>query len=180
MAGSTANPRIWVNADVYTAALGTTAPTDVTTAWSGSWSALGLLSEDGMTETRDMTVTDYFAWGGGMIRTTRSKFKRTLKIKALEDNATVWGLVNPGSTKSASGGVTTRSVKIQQPDKRAFGIETKDGSITRRIVVPQGEIIEVGPVTSADSSIAMYELPIHVYADAAGLYYTELTNDPAA
>src|SRR5690348_2268625 len=98
MAGDPANPRIWVGADVYVAPLGSTAPTDVTTVLNASFVAIGLLSDDGITESRDQDSTDHYAYGGQLVRTSRSKFKRTFEVTAIEDNKTVWQLLNPGST----------------------------------------------------------------------------------
>src|SRR4051812_14407091 len=110
MAGDPANPRIWVNAKVLVAPVGTTAPTDIATAWSATWKDLGLLFEDGMTETRDQDSNDFYSWGGGLVRSQRAKHKRTFKVTALEDNLVVWGLVNPGSSAASTTGITTRTV----------------------------------------------------------------------
>ncbi len=180
MAGDTANPRVWVNADVYTAPVGTTAPTDVTAAWSAAWKALGLLSEDGMTEGRDEDTTDHFAWGGILVRTTRSKHKRTIKVTALEDNVTVFGLVNPGSTWVTASGVTTRTVKVPTPNIRAFGIERGDGTVKARRAIPRGEVIEVGDIESTDADMTMVELTINVYPDSSGVLWYDITNDAQA
>jgi len=165
---------------VYVAPVGTTAPVDVTTAWAAAWAALGLLSEDGMTESREDDTTDHNAWGGILVRTTRSKHKRTLMVTALEDNKTVWSLANPGSTATTATGLTTRTVKVPTPDPKAFGFELKDGLVTKRLIVPRGEIIEVGDLTYSDSEMFMKELTINVYPSAAGVLYTEITNDAQA
>lgn len=181
MAGDVDNPRIWFNADVYTASVGTTAPDDIDTPWSGSWDALGLLSEDdGMVESRSDDTADHYAWGGILVRTTKSKHKRTIKVTALEDNPIVWALRNPGSSAATDTGITTRTVKVPQPDPRAFGFETRDGDIVRRRIVPKGEIVEIGDVTSSDSDMEMYELTINVYPAADGTLYVDITNDAQA
>jgi hypothetical protein len=180
MAGDTENPRVWVNADVLVADVDTTAPDDTTTAWPAGWESVGLLSEDGMVESRSEDVTDHYAWGGILVRTTRSKHKRTIKVTALEDNPVVFDLVNPGSESETSGEVTTRTVKIPTPDPRAFGFETIDGDITRRRVVPRGEITAVGDVTASDSEMQMFELTIDCYPDADGVIFIDITDDPQA
>lgn len=180
MSGDTDNPRVWLNADVLVADVGTTAPTNIAGAWDTGWETLGLLSEDGLVQSRDEDVTDYHAWGGILIRTVRSKHKRTFKVTALEDNPVVFGLVNPGSEATIDTGVTTRTVKVPTSDPRAFGFETVDGGITRRIVVPRGEVVEVGDVTSSDSEMEMKELTINVYPDDDGVLFLEITDDPQA
>lgn len=186
MAGDTANPRIWVNADVYDAPVGTTAPVDVTTAWAAAWKPLGLLSEDGMTESREDEVTDHYAYGGILVRTTKSKHKRSIVVTALEDNPVVWGLVNPGSTATTSAGptppagVTTRIIKVPTPNPRAFGLHLVDGTVIKRRVIPRGEVIAVGETSITDNEMAMYELTINIYPDATGVLYRDITNDAQA
>lgn len=180
MPGEIENPRIWANADVYTADVGTTAPTDVAAAWGAGWEPLGLLSEDGMTEGREEDSTDLYAWGGVLVRTIRSRHKRTLTVTALESNATVFGLVNPGSTVTTTDGLTTREIRIPERDPRAFGVELRDGDIVKRRLVPRGEVVAVGEVTASDSAMEMFELTINIYPDSDGVLYIELTDDPAA
>ena len=181
MAGDTANPRIWINADVYVAPVGTSAPTDTTTALNVAYEALGLLSEDGMTESRDQDSTDFYAYGGILVRTVRSKFKRTFKVIALEDTPVVFDLVNPGSSASTAGGVTTRTVKVPStPNPKAWVIETVDGTITRRRAIPNAEVTELADINISDSEITAYEMTLTVYPDADGILYYDITDDPQA
>lgn len=180
MAGDTSNPRIWVNADVYVAPVGSTAPTDTTTALDAAFEAVGLLSEDGMTETREDEVTDHYAWGGILVRTTRSKHKRSFTVAVLEDTPVVFDLVNPGSTAATLTGTTTRTVKVPQPDPRMFVLQFVDGDITKRRVIPRAEVTEVGDTVYSDAEMAMYELTINIYPDGDGVLYTDITDDPQA
>lgn len=187
MAGDTDNVRIWVGADVYVAPVGTTAPTDTTTALAAAFTALGLLSDDGMTETREEEVTDHYAYGGTLVRTTRSKHKRTITVTALEDNDIVFDLVNPGSTATTSAGptppagTTTRTVKVPSaPNPKAFVLELSDGTITKRRHIARGEVIDVGDVSISDNEMAMYELTINIYPASDGTLYTDITDDPGA
>lgn len=180
MAGDTDNPRIWAGADVLVAPLLSTAPTDVTTPWDAAFESLGLLSEDGMEQMQESEATDYFAHGGAFIRNSRSKFKKSIKVICLEDNATVFGLVNPGSTSETDGDITTRTVKTPVADARMFGIELVDGDVTKRIVIPRGEVTEVGSVKISDADMTAYELTIAIYSDADNEWFTEITDDPQA
>lgn len=186
MAGDTANPRVWLDADVYTAPLGSTAPTDVSSDWDSAWEPVGLLSEDGMTESRDETQTDHRAWGGILVRTTRSQHKRTFTVTALEDNPVVYELVNPGSSSETVEGtegaldVTTREIVTPKSAPKAFGFELIDGDYTKRLIIPRGEIFSVGQVSASETAMSMYELQVTVYPAADGVLYQEITTDPAA
>lgn len=181
MAGDTDNPRIWANADVYVAPVGSTAPTTVSGAWDAAWDDLGLLSEDGITEAQTDQVTTHYALGGILVRRVRSQHERTFTVTLLEDTPAVFALLNPGSDAATATGVTTRHVHVPTPAPMAFGIETTDGSITRRIIIDRGEVTAVAdhPIAS-DTEMAAREATITVYPDSDGLLYTEITNDPQA
>lgn len=180
MAGSVSNPRIWLAADCYRAVLGSTAPTDTTTALAAAWKAFGLLSSDGATESRNQDSNDFYAWGNILVRNVRSKHKRQIKVTALEDNLVVWGLVNPGSSAVTATSITTRTVKVPTSDIAAYLLQTSDGSIIRRRVMPRGEVVEVGDVTFKDSDMQGFELTIDIYPDSAGILYYDITDDPQA
>lgn len=180
--GDIANPRIWLNADVYVAPVGTARPTNVTATWasvSALWSPLGLLSqEDGMSETRDQDVTDHYAWGNVLVRTTKAKTKFSFQVTALEDNPTVFNLLYPGSQDLSVSGVTTRTVVVPTTDPRTWGFETVDGTIIRRRIIPTGEITEVSDISINDSSMAAKQFTINVYPSAVGVAWYDVSNDP--
>lgn len=178
--GDVANPRIWTDADVYVADVGTVGPADLVAAWGAGWEPLGLLSDDGMTESRDDDETDHFAWGGKLVRTTRSKHKRTFTVTVLENNPAVWGLVNPGSDVVTAAGVTTRTVKVPSSNPKAFGLQWVDGDVTRRRIIPRGEVSVSGDVEISDSDMESFELTIAIYPAADGTLYVDLTDDPQA
>lgn len=180
MAGDVSNPRLWEGADLWTAPMGTAIPTNLTDPMSSAtgWSAVGLLSEDGASEARDEDSTDFYAWGGQLIRTKRGKHKRTIQVTALEDNLVVFGLVNPGSTVSTADGVNTRTVKIPKSEKVSFVLELRDGDIVRRRHIPMGEVTEVGEVPLSETDLQAFELTITIYPDADGVLYHDIDNDP--
>lgn len=180
MSGDVANPRVWINASVFTAPLGSTVPTDTTSPLDPAWLDVGLLSEDGMTESRSDATDDKYAHGGILIRTTRSKHKRTMKVIMLEDNPVVFSLVNPGSTKATASGITTRTVKVPNRNPVAFLIDLVDGNVTTRRIIPRGEILDVADVKISDSEMTMHEVTINIYPDSGGVLYVDVTDDPQA
>lgn len=181
MSGNVNNPRLWEGADLWTAPVATALPADLEDVMSTvpAWSAVGLLSEDGASESRDEDSTDFYAWGGKLIRTKRSKHKRTITVTALEDNLVVFGLVNPGSAAETTAGVNKRTVKIPKSDKRSFVLELHDGDITRRRHIPTGEITAVGEVTLSETDMQAFELTITIYPDTDDVLYVDYDNDTA-
>ncbi|MFE0447342.1 phage tail tube protein [Streptomyces fungicidicus] len=180
MSGNTANPRLWEGADLWTAPLGTALPTDLVTEMTTvpAWEAVGLLSEDGASESRDEDSSDFYAWGGKLVRVKRSKHKRTITVTCLEDNLVVFGLVNPGSEVTTVNGVNTRKIKIPKSEKVAFCLELQDGDITRRRFIPTGEVTNVGEVALSDSALQAFELTITIFPDADDVLYHDIDNDP--
>lgn len=177
MAGDTANADLWANADVYIAPTGTTGPSDVTTPYAAGWSAVGLLDgAEGLTETRDHDSNEFFAWGGVLVKKTKSKFKRTIKFVALEDNETVFGLVNPGSTrtKDDTTGLTTSVVKVPQSAEFAISFEVRDGDKIKRRTVLRADVEEIGDIKEGEEDLTVYEITVTLYPEADGTLYTEL------
>jgi len=181
MAGNTANARVWLMGDVYVAPEGTPLPTNTASALNAAFKPLGLLSaDDGLTQSTNETITDHHAWGGILVRTTRSKFKKSMGVTALEDNDVLFQLLNPGSTRATSGNITTRQYKVPQAQRNAFVVECKDGDITRRLVVPVGEAFPDGDVEANEEGIETRALMIHIYPDSSGNVHYEVTDDPQA
>ena len=119
--------------------------------------------------------------GGRASFTVRSKHKRSFTVTVLEDNPTVFALVNPGSTATDNGTTTTRTIKRPTTDPRTFVFETQDGDVTRRIHVPRAEVTAVGDATSSEADMETRELTITVYPDATtGVLFYEITDDAQA
>lgn len=181
MAGDTSNTHAYEDApDLYVADVGTTAPTTLAASFGVGWTAVGLLGDDGMTETREQDSSDHYAWGSILLRTIKSKHKRTFRAVLMEDNATTFGLLNPGSSTTTATGVDTRVVKAPAANIKAFGFDLKDGGASvKRIIIPRGEVTEVGDAVYSDGDVTGHEVTITVYPDASGNYFTELVPTPA-
>lgn len=180
MAGDATNAALWTNADVYIAPIGSTEPTDVTTAWAAAWDAVGLLDgEEGFTEEREEDSEDFYAWGGILVKRTKSKHKRTIKFVCLEDNATVFDLVNPGSTRSTAAGITTSVVRVPTAQEFAIGFEVTDGTTIKRRVCARAEVQEVGEVKESEAGLTVYEVTVVLYPESDGTLYTDLSGAAA-
>ncbi len=182
MAKDIANIRTYghINSAVWVAPVGTTAPTAPTTSPGVGWTELGWLGEDGVSEAREVDTDTKKAWQGGVtVRTVRSGDLRRFTFMAMETNATTVGLVRPGSTPETADGVTTTEVKAYTGmDKRAWIIDTRDGDIATRKVIPSGEVVEMGEIVHNSTDVTTYELTVECYSDSNGTFYIEYTNDP--
>jgi len=181
MAGDATNAALWQNADVYIAAANATGPTNVSSAWGAAWSAVGLLDgEAGFAESREEESNEIYAWGGLLVKKTKSKHKRTIKFVALENNATVFGLVNPGSTRTTASGVTTASIKTPTLTEFAIGFESRDGNATKRRTIKRAVVEEIGETVESESGLTVYEITVTIYPETDGTLYTEISGTTSA
>ncbi|WP_030303506.1 hypothetical protein [Streptomyces katrae] len=128
MAGDPLKANLWTDADVYISTnLSATLPANAGTPFGVDWDLVGLLDgDDGFPESRDEDTDDKYAWGGILVRTSRTHFKLTKSFTALEDNDTTFSLLWPGSTASV--------IKVPRPAKVLVAFETREGDKVRRLI----------------------------------------------
>jgi hypothetical protein len=176
VSGDATKAHVWANADVYTAASGSTGPTDLTTAWGVAWSAVGLLDGDeGFAESRSDDVNEFYAWGGKLVKTTKSKHKRQVKFSMLEDNDVTFALLNPGSTRTTASGVNTSTIKIPTSAEFAIGFETSDGSTKKRRYAKRATIDNVEDVVDKESGLTVYTVTVTVYPESDDTLWHEVS-----
>ena len=181
MAGNADNASIWTGADVYIGAKDLAGPTDTTTAWGAGWSAVGLLDgEEGLTQAREEESSEHYAWGGILYKRTKSKHKRTVKFVALEDNATVFGLVNPGSTRTTSAGLRTSTIKVPTTNSFAIGFELREDGKVKRRTAKVAEVQEIGEIKESETEPTVYEITVVIFPESDGTIWHEVEDDPAA
>lgn len=128
MAGDPLKANLWTDADVYISTnLSATLPADADTPFGVDWDLVGLLDgDDGFPESRDEDTDDKYAWGGILVRTSRTHFKLTKSFTALEDNDVTFSLLWPGSTATV--------IKVPRPAKVLVAFETREGDKVRRLI----------------------------------------------
>jgi hypothetical protein len=176
------NVRVGLNGNVYLAAVGTTAPTDLDTAWAAGWADLGYLSEDGVSMEYSTDTTDINAWQSlSPVRKVLTSVDMTLGFTALELKTSTVKLYFPSSTMTdVSGTVHKLAIPAApEPDERAIGLEWIDGDVKNRLIIPRGEVTERGAITIGRSDAVGLEMTISAYATSAPELAVWLSNDPA-
>lgn len=174
MALDPANVRVAVTGAVYAAPVGTTAPTDSTTAYGAGWIDLGWVSEDGIEETHNDDSKEIKGWqGGATIRRVISSSSTEFKFTLLESNPDVLELFHKGDTV----GSNKILVHSPDPDERAFGFDVVDGSNHLRIIIARGEVTDRGAIKYVSADAVGYELTVTAYPDADGLVLTKFSDD---
>lgn len=178
--GNPTNIRSYDLAVVYTAPLGTAAPTDVVTALNASFLSLGLLSEDGVTRTLNMDRTELKSMGGSLVRVKRTSQSVQFTFVALENIDEVFVRANPGSTSATATGITTRTYKAQTTVQLASVIECTEGSNKSRFWIPNCEVFADGDTALNPSGMAGKNFTLMAYPDSTGIVHYEITNDAGA
>lgn len=156
---------------IYRAPIGTTLPTDATTALAAAFVCLGYVSEDGLTNDNSPESENIKAWGGDTVLNVQTgkddTFGFTL-LEVLDVNVlkTVYG--DDNVTGTLESGIT---VKANSKDltEYAWAIDMvlRNGAV-KRITIPNGKVSEVGTITYADGEAVGYETTLQTAADSAG------------
>lgn len=174
---STGKPKL-VGA-VFFADVGTTLPTDATSALDAGFSDLGFVSEDGVTNSNTPETDDIKAWGGQVVLTVQTskpdEFKLTLieslnsgvlKVVYGDDNVTVDG---------GTGAITVQATAAEQEEHSFVITMALRGGATRRIVIPNGKLKEVGDVVYKDDEAIGYEITLAALPNGSGVTHYEYT-----
>ncbi|MEV5369012.1 phage tail tube protein [Streptomyces albogriseolus] len=183
MANDSDNVRVALNGSIFLAAVGTTGPTDLTTAWGAGWVDLGYLSDDGVSMEYTTDVEDINAWQSlSPVRRVLTSVDMTLGFTAMELKASTVTAYFPGATITEVTEDTVWRLDIPAapgPDERAIGLEWIDGTIKNRLVIPRGEITDRGAISLGRSAAVGLEMTVSAYASTAPEIATWLSNDPA-
>lgn len=173
-----------VTGGVLAGPIGTTLPTDATTAPDAAFVATGYISEDGLTETTDRTTEKIKAWGGDVVKVVQSEFAVTYSFAFIESlNADVLGTVYGDANVTTTPGDPTNgtlysvSINAEQLPRKEWLFEMKDGDARIRIVLPNAQVTTVGEITYTDSAVISYQVTIEAFPDDSGNQAYKYLND---
>ena len=167
-----------VSGAVYRAPIGTTLPTDATTALDPAFGSLGYVSEDGLSNNNELSVEATKAWGGNIVLRSLTEMNDEFSLALIETKnvdvlKAVYGSDNV--TVDASGNSTV-NVVAEDPEEAVWVFELAlRGGIARRIVIPDGAITSRDEITYNDSDAVGYGITISAYPDASAKTHVEYT-----
>lgn len=162
---------------VFRAPVGTTLPTDASTALDGAFKELGFISEDGITNSNSPETESVYAWGGTPVLDTVSERPDTWKLKFIETlNPEVQKLIYGDSNVTAGEADITIAAGATDLGEASFVIDTVlKGGALRRIVIPNGSLSELGDIVYKDDEAIGYEATLSAKDDGTGHTHYEYT-----
>lgn len=170
-----------VSGGIYSAPLGSTLPTDATTALDAAFESVGYIAQGGVTNSIDMSSDNYRAWGGDVVLTYQTEKTDKFAFGLIE-------VLNPATYEIAHGtanvsgtlatGMTIRA-SAREPEERAYVIELalRDGAM-KRIVIPDGKVSEIGDIVYEDEAAISYPITITAQAGDDGDTHKEYIAKP--
>ena len=178
---SVAKPK--VGGAIFVAPVGTTLPTDVTTALDTAFQNVGYISEDGVVNTNSPDTDTIKEWGGasvGKIDNGKDDTWQFTMIEALNPTALklVYGADNVSGTLTE--GITVKANSNEQADVALVIDMILKGGALKRVVLPSAGVSEVGEVTYAATSAIGYQTTLLATPDAKGNTHYEYIKSAAA
>lgn len=154
-------PNFDVSGGVLAAPLGTELPDSFNGTFNEALKSIGYVSEDGVTESSNMSTDDIKAWGGVKVRTVQTEYAPTLQFTLLEStNGDALRFVFGEKNVTTEGGVLKVRRNARAKDRLALVLPMLDGENARMLVVPRAQVTEVGDITYVDSEAISYEVTV--------------------
>lgn len=146
-----------------------------------SFTAVGFISEDGITESNERDTDKVKAWGGDTVRILQNEHTITYSFTFLEmGNPEVLKLLFGEDNIEVSGETTTIKKNAKVLEHKTFVIEVLDGDKKIRLVVPDGQITETGERQFSHNAVLQVEVTIEAFSDVDGNkgyeYHTAVTD----
>lgn len=169
---------------VWRAPLGTTLPTDTTTALTTPNVSLGYIGDNGLNRQESRPQVKSFAWGGWLLASLQQSYALTFKftlvqvldpdvLKAVHSD----GNVNVTAATQSSGTITKVNFNPTLNVNAVWNFEGFYQQTTMRVSVPTGRITEPGDLLWSNKQIAGYAATLEAFPDSQGNFAYQITDD---
>lgn len=168
---------------VNIAALGSTLPTDATSALDAAFTPCGYVSEDGVTLAQNYNTVDIKDWSRSTVRTLLDEFTGEISFKFIQTGydelCAIFGAENVSKTAATalSGEKIKVSIGAHLAKPKCFAFNMKDGDAKVRIVLPNAQAVPDGDVSFVANEAISWGCKLTCNADSNGESIYIYTND---
>lgn len=170
------------------APVGTTLPTLASIAKAGvtldeAFTGNEYVSEDGLTLSPSMSTTNIKDWSGAVVRKLLEEFDGTLAWTMISTNAESLGVafgqenIQTQTATNLHGNQVAAALGAELPEEQSWVFLMKDGDARIVIVVPKGQVTEVGEVNFQSNAAVGWPVTLSSYPDANGKSIYIYTDD---
>lgn len=173
-----------ITGGAWRAPLGTTLPTDTTTALAAPLVSLGYVGDQGVSRQENRPNTKKFAWGGALVASLQQSYSATFKFQLMQplDPDVLMAVHSDGNvTVTAAtqtvGNITTTALN---PTLNKNGVWVFEGfyqNVTVRQALPIARVTEVGAYKWTHLDLAVYDCTLEAFPDTSGNFVYEITDD---
>ena len=141
------------------------------------------VSEDGLTLTPSMSTSEIKDWSGATVRKVLESFDGTLHWKMISTNEGALDVAFGQDNVTTSAATGTHGKQVQAalgaslPEAESWVFLMKDGDARIVIVVPKGQVTEVGEVTFTSNEAVGWEVTLSCYPDSSEKCIYIMTDD---
>ena len=170
------------------APLGTTLPSlssisKASVTLDGAFTGNEYVSEDGLTLSPSISTADIKDWSGAVVRKVLDSFDGTLSWTMISTDKEALEIafgskfVTSNTATTAHGAQVQAALGAHLPDAQSWVFLMKDGDARIVIVVPDGQIVEVGDVSFVSNDAVGWPVTLACYPDSAGECIYIMTDD---
>jgi hypothetical protein len=163
-----------------------TLPTDALSDRPAECIRLGGVSEDGYTYMSERTTEPRKDWNGQKVRSLQTSMDDMFEVTFIEFLnpellAALYGTDNVTVTPADATNGTQIAVRhsVEQMEHGAYIIDTYDGKVRRRRVIPDAQLDKLDPITEKPGDWSVYKCTFSIYPDSQGYtsYVYTVLND---
>lgn len=149
----------------------------------GAFTGNEYVSEDGLTLAPSISTTDIKDWSGATVRKVLESFDGTLSWTMISTNEGAMKVafgdahVTTSAATAQHGNQVQAAVGAHMPDAQSWVFLMKDGDARVVIVVPNGQVTEIGEVTFASNAAIGWQVTLSCYPDTNNECIYIMTDD---
>ena len=168
---------------IFSAAVGSTAPTDAVTPLDGAFTSSGYVGEDGLSFNGNKSVTKVRDWSKKVVKILTDSFEPQVSFELLElseeglKQAFGDDAVTAVAATASHGNQLAVAIDGTTPEPKAFAFNMKDGDARVRLYCPNCVVENVPDMTFSAGDVIRVPVTLPLFPDSTGKPVYLFTDD---